>query len=342
MRSINVIFSMVFALSGATTFATDNSVLTSAAQTAVQQTAAETQQTQSTAGTDAVRDTASPQNTINQAADKGRRSQNAGMMMNLIASAGLFAACAASCPSCRMELCAMGALAAAQAANQGQAADMSDLTFDASEFNPDVYNPNDGDVNTVDPASTPGSGDAVYTNPIIKEGMGKLAESGYKITEEGVTFPDGSFQPTSAFASPSAMVAAGMDPAAAQAAGDVLGAINSELEKISGASVASMAVDGGSGGYSAGGGGGGGSVDFSDLSAFALPKLKNPFDKADDKKLLAGKTVMVGGEPIGVKGDNIFDMVHRAYQKKRVKKQFFETSKGPARLPASLSQKGGI
>jgi hypothetical protein len=129
-----------------------------------------------------------------------------------------------------------------------------------------------------------------------------------------------------------------MSATTANAAGDVMDAIRSELEK-SGASVAAMPVDsGGGGGYSAGGGEG---ADFGDLSSFQLPSLKNPFDHADKKKIIAGKSLMVGGEPIGVKGDNIFDMVHRAYQKKRGRNQFLETTKGPARLPASMTSIGG-
>ncbi len=354
MRPANYILSIVLMFTPALGW-TDNSVLTDAATAAmhsavvhtgaqatqpVATTTATTTSSTSTTSTNsstqaspATRGETAAQTSINQAADTGRRSQNAGMMMNIIAAAGLFAACAASTPP-RMELCAMGALAAAQAANQGAAANQSDLAFDASEFQPGdyTYNPG-GDGSTVDPASVDGSGTAVFSNPHIKEGMGMLTEAGYKVSQEGITLPDGTFVPASSFSSPEAMAAAGLDPSAA---GDVLAAVNSELQKLSEASVASMGVDGGPGG--GGASSGAGSVDFGDLDSFALPQLKNPFDKkVDEKKLLAGKSLMVNGEPIGVKGDNIFDMVHRAYQKKRGKNIFLETAKNPARLPASLT-----
>ena len=109
--------------------------------------------------------------------------------------------------------------------------------------------------------------------------------------------------------------------------------INKELSQYS---VSSMAVDSAGG---SGSGGGGGSYGSSDYSSFKMPKFKSPFANQDSKKLLAGKSVMVGGEPIGVKGDNLFDMVHRAYQKKRNRRQFMESSKS-GRLPASMTEEG--
>ena len=314
----------------------DNSNLSRAARNAIQSENARVN------AAPAVRDTATgtapTSGTINQGADQGRKSQGAGQMMNMIASAALFASCFASCPKCRMELCAMGAMAAAQGAHQGQASNQSDMAFDASEFN-SGQNSYDNKGNPLKPAAVDGTGTAGYSSPIIKEGMGKLEESGYKVTEQGVTYPDGSFKPNSAFDSPGSMIAAGIDPATAQAAGEVLGVINEELG--SGANVAAMPVDAGAGGAGGGGGYGGGS-DFGDMDSFKLPTMRNPFANQDQKKMLAGKSVMVDGEPIGVKGDNIFDMVHRAYQKKRTKQLFIETSKNPARLPASMvSGKGG-
>jgi hypothetical protein len=43
------------------------------------------------------------------------------------------------------------------------------------------------------------------------------------------------------------------------------------------------------------------------------------------KGLTAGKTVLFDGDPIGVRGDNIFAMVHTCYQTKREGAQFIET-----------------
>lgn len=332
MKAVKLSLCLLLACSTPAAFSDDNSALTGAAIQSIRQNPVTTSATtQANTSSNAVRDTtttkAPTQNTINQAADTGRGSQNSGAMMNMVASAALFASCFASCPKCRMELCAMGAMAAAQGAHQAGAAKASDATYDMSEFNPNSPN-----YTGPNPASVDPSGNAGFTDPNIKAGIDKLAESGYTVTADGVTFPDGSFQPSSAFNSGSSMVAAGMDPAAARAADDVMAAINGELS--SGASVASMGVESG-GGYSAGGGGG---EDFGGLESFTMAGMKNPFSKVDEKKLLAGKSMMVGGEPIGVKGDNIFDMVHRAYQKKRGKNQFLETQKGSLRLPTSLTK----
>jgi len=230
-------------------------------------------------------------------------------------------------------LCAMAAMAAMQAANQSDASNASLAAFDASKYGSDYSGEYNADG--TDKATTAGVGTAGYSDPTVKKAMDKLKETGYEVTPDGVTFPDGTFQPASAFNSPSSMLAAGMGADAASAAGEALEDINKQIA-ASGGNVASMAVDS-AGGYASGGGGG--SSGFGELSSFKLPKLKNPFDRKDNKKLLAGKSVMVGGEPIGVKGDDIFDMVHRAYQKKRTKSQFLESSKS-YRVPASVTQGG--
>ncbi len=329
MQEIKVLILGVLIAFGGQTFAQSNSALTGAAAQSLRQNAlaerhANTEEV-STAS-EAVREeinTAPTSDSVNQSASKGKSSQGAGQMMNMLAAAALMAACAASCPKCQMELCAMGALAAAQGAHDGDAANQSADSYKASQYKSHALNP----------AAVPGSGEAAYTDPQIAEGMNKLKDAGYKVTEKGVTFPDGTFQPASAFNSGSSMLAAGMDPDAAAAADNVMKKINKELSQYS---VSSMAVDSAGG---SGSGGGGGSYGSSDYSSFKMPKFKSPFANQDSKKLLAGKSVMVGGEPIGVKGDNLFDMVHRAYQKKRNRRQFMESSKS-GRLPASMTEEG--
>ncbi|NCN95815.1 MAG: hypothetical protein GW917_03765, partial [Bdellovibrionales bacterium] len=192
---------------------------------------------------------------INQAADTGKKSQDSGAMMNMIAAGALTAACLAPCPKCQMALCAMAAMAAMQAANQSDASNASLAAFDASKYGSDYS----GDYNTdgTDAATTAGVGTAGYSDPTVKKAMDKLKETGYKVTPDGVTFPDGTFQPASAFNSPSSMLAAGMGADAASAAGEALEDINKQIA-ASGGNVAAMAVDS-AGGYASGGGGGGGS-----------------------------------------------------------------------------------
>ena len=73
-----------------------------------------------------------------------------------------------------------------------------------------------------------------------------------------------------------------------------------------------------------------------------IKPFTNPFAVGADakKQMVAGKTVMFDGEPIGVRGNNIFDMVHAAYQKKRQNNNFIESADsrpGPStRMPASI------
>jgi hypothetical protein len=268
---------------------------------------------------------------INPSAAKGQSSQSAGQMMNIAAAAALFAACFSHSPP-NWALCAMGGLAAAQGAHDGSAADMSGLTFDASSY----QSPNT-------PSAETANGNGAFSNPTVAQGMKALGEGGYKVTASGVTMPDGTTVPASSFNSPSALTAAGFDPNAVAEAKKVTDALNTEMAgnapHVSGVAVASS----GGGGGGAGSGGYGGDGDSSgNLSAMFHA---NPFSlSADDrKKLVAGKTVMFDGEPIGVRGSNIFEMVHAVYQKKRAGKHFIETESGASpvqvRMPASLIKK---
>jgi hypothetical protein len=97
-------------------------------------------------------------------------------------------------------------------------------------------------------------------------------------------------------------------------------------------------------------GAGGASVTnkYGDLPPFQLPKFKSPFDlsAAEKARLAAGKTVSVGGDPIGVKGDDIFAMIHRAYQFQQSGNNFIMDAKGGVdtpgvsiRAPASFVRK---
>jgi hypothetical protein len=82
------------------------------------------------------------------------------------------------------------------------------------------------------------------------------------------------------------------------------------------------------------GGGGGGMNDGSEMGggsgsdpmAAYLASLKNKMNKGRGPASVAGMQRMAGGEPIGVKMDNIFEMIHRRYQKKRKANIFIETN----------------
>ncbi|NJL25909.1 MAG: hypothetical protein HC902_12575, partial [Calothrix sp. SM1_5_4] len=95
---------------------------------------------------------------------------------------------------------------------------------------------------------------------------------------------------------------------------------------------------------STGGGGSGpgseGSTSSEDNSDSSPAPYVNPFANLDARKkeMIAGKTVLFDGEPIGVRGNNIFDMIHQAYQRKRAGNHFIEGDEKPApRAPASAA-----
>jgi hypothetical protein len=185
--------------------------------------------------------------------------------------------------------------------------------------------------------TAPADGSSGFSDPKVAEGIAAMKEAGYKVTPTGVTLPDGTSVPASAFNSAASMTAAGFDPAAAREAQKVSDALNDEISKYSKGRVASVGVDSGGGGGAAGSGSGS-SGEGSDM--LTLRPMANPFALGLDakKKLIAGKTVMFEGEPIGVRGQDIFEMVHTAYQRKRAGHNFIEADDGgtTVRAPASV------
>jgi hypothetical protein len=268
-----------------------------------------------------------PGSTINQGANTGQASQNAGAGANNAAGAALIAAgipMLAQPPTVPIGvmLIAMGAMALAQGAHDSGAAGQSAATGAASVHN-------GGPGTQANQATDPDLGKSSFNTPEIKKAQAELAKHGYEVNEKGVTKPDGSIIPASAFQSKEGMLAAGIDPA-------VLAKLDEVNKDVASAyNVSSVATGGGGGGSGAipedvGGGG----------SETALGS-RDPFDLNDDarRSMMAGKTVNLDGEPIGVAGANIFDMVHTAYQKKRAGAQFLEGEEPMLRAPASTSRK---
>ncbi len=247
------------------------------------------------------------------AAAEGQNSQSAGSGMNAAAGAALIAAGMAMKPP-NMGLIAMGMMALAQAAADSAAADKSAATYASAikeTKNPDL-----------------GKGKGGYTDPNTKAAQAKLDEAGMKVTADGVKLPDGTFAPSSSFGSSAGMAAAGMDPASIKEAQKVLGALNDEMSKgrVSGVAVSE--------------GGGGGSPAANNGEEFHTGTPLNPWalNAAQKKQMVAGKTVMFDGDPIGVKGQDIFEMVHVAYERKRQTNHFMDAGVS-VRSPASVTAK---
>ena len=235
---------------------------------------------------------------------------------------------------------AMALMAIAQGLAQGDAAGKSGQTAMASGFGSmGDYGVGAGDgtgtgTGTGLASANPdyNSGAAAFAKEQTAKAIDALNKAGYSVEKDGLHTPSGEVIPKSAFSSPAAMAAAGIDPAAVKEATKILAAIEKDYAKYS---VSGLAVDSGGGGGGSGSNYGDSSSDFS--SSFS--KYKNPFaitDK-DKKQIVAGKTVLFDGEPIGVRGRNIFDMIHTAYQTKRTRNDFIEESGGPPlRAPASV------
>ena len=269
--------------------------------------------------TPATPETSTP--SINPAAEHAASQESNAATMNMIASAALFAACLAPRHNI-WPLCAMGALAAMQGMHDSGASDDSMATFQAST--------QDGNPN---PAFGDGTGN--FTDPQITTGLQELKDAGYVVTDTGIRNPDGSFSKAADFSSPAAMAASGMDKSAIDLAQKTLASIDtSGLSGGSNAKVSSVGVTEGGGGASGGAGGDAGANYDSSGGGYNPFKL-NAKDKA---KLAAGKTVMFDGEPIGVRGQDLFEMVRVVYERKDKNHHFIGSSGGGAslRAPASI------
>lgn len=261
---------------------------------------------------------------INQGAGEGKKSQLAGMASNL-ASAAMMVAVAQTMPETspmKYVMYGMAALSAAQGIMLGADAGKSAATEQASQYNPASTNFDSGSY--TDPGSTyspdmNGSiSDMALKNPAGAAAINALKDAGYKLDSNGLTDPSGKTTPLSAFSSPAAMSAAGITS-------DVIEKVKAIGEKVSGDAsnrVISMGVDGGAGG--------GSRSPSSDDDAWAKSMsawtMKNPFAKSkeDQRNLVAGKSVTLNGEPIGVAADNIFNRISKHYNNKKQLKEFID------------------
>lgn len=270
---------------------------------------------------------AGSQNTINQGANTGQASQNAGSAANAAAGAALIASGMALLPNPPTAaqgaaLIAMGMMALAQAGHDSGAAGASGRTAAASVLR--------NDTTTTSGTTQQPSGEADFYKQ-MKAAENALKANGYEMTDKGLKGPGGKLTPTSAFSSTSAMSAAGIDPKAIQELNKVNAAIADELAKYN---VSGVPLAGGAGQAGMGEGGGSGVAAAEETGGVIDPFNLNANQK---RNLLAGKTVNLDGDPIGVAGANIFEMVHDAYQKKRTGNQFIELDGLPeVRKPASI------
>lgn len=156
-------------------------------------------------------------------------------------------------------------------------------------------------------------------SPAGAKAVSALQAGGYSLSKDGLKDPSGKTTPLSSLSSPSAMSSAGLSSETIEAVQEVLG-----KAEANGAKVVAMGLDSG--------GGGGASRSPSDSDdewekkMADVWKIKNPFDKSaeDKRKMIAGKSVSLGGEPIGVASENIFHKISKNYKNRVQLKEFLE------------------
>lgn len=284
---------------------------------------------------------AATSSSINPAAQQGKKSQDSGSMMNMMMGVAMLAMCAATTPP-NIPMCMMGAMAMAQggadkdAASQSGATQMASSTTGATGTNAASTGTNANTASVPTYAAIDDTSASLKDKAAAKAGLSALSDAGYKASANGITSSNGTTIPPSAFNSSGGMTAAGLDPDQSKAAQEAAAKVGSDLSKYKGQAAVAEGVGGG------GGSGPTGDSSSSSSSDTRKPGFVNPFAMTDQAKtaLIAGKTVSFDGEPIGVKGDNIFDMVHSAYVRKTAGKHFIETDHDPdlntVRAPASL------
>lgn len=214
-----------------------------------------------------------------------------------------------------MMLIALGMTALAQAAATMGASkgskgvgDATDIDFGA--YGSEAFNAND----SLDVATQKSM--AEYQKLNVDKKLAELKEQGFMVDPKtgNVITPDGEF---GAGSLSMASALEGLDGQTAAELKEKLDQTNAKYADRM--KVISMDLDSG------GGGGGGGSrsgrsFDIPDYSA-----LLNGTVKERKPASVAGLQVMAGGEPIGVRADDIFQMVHRRYQSKRKSNLFIES-----------------
>lgn len=271
---------------------------------------------------------------INSDAKKGQNTQMIGMILNGAAAAYFASQCPENTPSCMMALMALSS-----ALQMKGAADQSGRTYDATLNYPPPGSPGPGPGpgGGPPPDYVPGDLPPGVLPPGADRDFRRMGSEGWTMHNGKVFGPDGKEYTPDDTKSEAALINAGFSPSQASGAMSKLGKVNAmlaEKAKQLGADdphLISMGVDGG------GGGGASRSPASEDGLDDYLKRLRNPFGLNGKQKgaMVAGKSLAHGDDQVGVKQDNIFQMMNRAYQSRRDDDQFIE----PAMKTAAPSGK---
>lgn len=174
-------------------------------------------------------------------------------------------------------------------------------------------------------APTMDQGQAAFNTPAMQQAANAIQAAGGVVTTSGVTMPDGTQQSWSSLAGggsggSGAVAAGGANP---RLDGTTGGSGNpNSLPKIGAQAEGAGGAEGGNGSN----------------SDFHYEPYKSRFAGAQKvNQEVAGKVMNLEGTPIGVKGDDIFEMIHRAYDRRRQVNQFDETVNFPGAAIAGRS-----
>jgi hypothetical protein len=317
--SMKIILSFLLTVSGPGAFAADAASATNSAATA-----------------QTFKDSQSQVDSIRDSAANTQSDNNRGQTINLAIGGGLLAAaaaCQASCPHgccpAKVPLFMMGIASLAQAAAQGSTAGQAGFAVGATNVGP-------GEQGSYDPHA---DDNKITNDPTVKSGIdfGTAVTSG-KTSLGGATYdkktgilttPSGQTYKASDFNSPQSMAAAGISPSVIDQVSDMVKKIEKDATKKAdkalakaGASSEESALGGGGGSGFTAGSGGDGATGYPGAAGLAKEKLGVNRDPAQ----VAGMQKNYNGEPIGVAGDSIFNMMTRRYRVKESQSSFYDGS----------------
>jgi hypothetical protein len=232
----------------------------------------------------------------------------ASMMAAMAASAVMAAVMATQCGPKNPMACVMAALAAAQAGLLGAEAASAGDSQAALQGAAPTYPTAALAMPTPVVGSTAGE-----ASQLANGALATLAAQGVTLNPDGsVTLADGTTVPASAAGDTAAQSAAGFSAAQIAAGQASLADAQAQAKAKSKSILASLSADGGGGAGRGGSGGASVAIDFGKLKKAARAKPS-----------LAGMSKNLGGDKIGVAGDNIFEMVTRRYKARDADNNFF-------------------
>lgn len=262
---------------------------------------------------------------INNSASRGQASQSSGKGANQMAGMAFGVMCMMGCNQISQYACyacPLAAMAIGQMGEDGGAEKQSGQVYDASLGGGGYSAAGTGYDTAYNPAT--GTTDNSGTSPTsIKDVSDALAAKGYKLNPDGsVTTPDGVL-PKDTFNSAGNMAKAGFSSSAIQSAMAAIDKVNKDIDaQYGGDRVVAVGVNTSGDGF---GGGGGGSETRGDSAFDEYLKRLRGGGGFSARRMLAGKSIRVGGEPMGVKGDDIFKMIERQYNSLNARNEFIRS-----------------